>query len=233
IRPEMKIVSIEDTPELRLPHPNWVPEVAREGFGFGERSTGEVTLDDLLKESLRQRPDFIIVGEVRGEEAYILFQQMATGHPGMSTIHASSLEKIMNRLTTKPIDLPLSLLDNLDLIVFAKRTRRQGSYVRRVGNIYEFLEYDKEREEPVVNNVFEWRAADDTFINPTDSTLLSEISEEHGISKTEVQEEIMRRKKILMWMKQRGIKHYQEVGRVISTYYHHPDQIMDRVEAEL
>lgn len=232
IRPELKIVSIEDTPELRLPHPNWVPEVAREGFGFGEQDTGQVTLDDLLKESLRQRPDYIIVGEVRGEEAYILFQQIATGHPGMATIHASSMEKIMDRLTTKPIDLPPSLIENLDLLLFAKRTRRKGSYIRRVDSIFEFIRYDKDKGRPVVNKVFDWQSRDDTF-KTNRSTILSEIAESQGRSVQEVQEEVVRRKRVLKWMQQQGIKHYEDVGRIISTYYHHPDRILERVEAEL
>jgi flagellar protein FlaI len=232
IRPELKIVSIEDTPELRLPHPNWVPETAREGFGFGEQQTGSVSLDDLLKESLRQRPDYIIVGEVRGEEAYILFQQIATGHPGMATLHASSMEKIMDRLTTKPIDLPPSLIENLDLIVFAKRTRRQGTYLRRVDSIYEFEGYDKESDQPLVNRLFKWQAANDDFGSASGSSILAEIAEEQGVEIREVQEELMRRKKILEWMQEQGIKHYKDVGRIISTYYHHPSQIMERLEAE-
>ena len=86
IKPELKIVSVEDTAELNLPHENWIPSVVRQGFGFEEK--GAITLFDLLKAAVRQRPDYIIVGEVRGEEAYTLFQAMATGHLGMSTIHA-------------------------------------------------------------------------------------------------------------------------------------------------
>ena len=233
IRPELKVVSIEDTPELRLPHPNWVPEVSRGGFGSGESSTGEVTMDDLLRESLRQRPDYIIVGEVRGEEAYVLFQQIATGHPGMSTIHASNIQKVMDRLTTKPIDLPPSLIENLDLIVFPKRTRRQGTYVRRVGSIYEFEKYDKDEERPVVNRVFKWDAKEDVFRNENDSFLLNEIVDDHGIEPDEIQEEMLRRKKILQWMKRKGIKHYEKVGEIISTFYTDPQKILRRVQDEL
>ncbi len=230
IRPELKIVSIEDTPELRLPHPNWVPEVSREGFGFGEHQTGEVTMDDLLKESLRQRPDYIIVGEVRGEEAYILFQQIATGHPGMSTIHASSLQKVMDRLTTKPIELPPSLIENLDLIVFMKRSRRRGKYLRRVDNIYEFEGYSKEDDKPLVNRIFTWDASDDKFENPNESYILHKISEEHGTTPREVQEELLRREKILKWMLKNDIKHYKEVARIISNYYDRPEEVMKKVE---
>jgi len=140
------IVSIEDTPELRLPHDHhWVPEVARSGFGSSVEEGGEVSMDDLLKESLRQRPEYIIVGEVRGEEAYILFQQMATGHTGLSTIHADSLEMLMDRLTTNPINLSPSLIETLDCIMLIKRIRRDNTYVRRITGLYEVLDYDKEQ----------------------------------------------------------------------------------------
>ena len=233
IKPEMKVVSIEDTPELRLPHPNWVPEVSRSGFGSGEDSKGEVTMEDLLEESLRQRPDYIIVGEVRGEEAYILFQQIATGHPGMSTIHASNIQKVMDRLTTKPIDLPPSLIENLDVIIFPKRTRRQGDYVRRVGSIYEFDKYDKESQRPAVNKVFEWDAKEDVFINKNNSFILRDIVEDHGISVEKIQEEMMRRKRILQWLFQQEIKHYEEVGDIITTFYTDPSRILSRVETEV
>ena len=232
VRPELKIVSIEDTPELRLPHPNWIPEVSRSGFGSGESSKGEVTLDDLLEESLRQRPDYIIVGEVRGEEAYILFQQIATGHPGMATIHASNIQKVMDRLTTKPIELPPSLIENLDLIVFPKRTRRQGTYLRRVGSVYEFEKYDKELERPVVNRVFEWIAKDDSFENENASFLLHDIVEDHGIEVEAIQEELLRRKKVLQWMYEQDIKHYQDVGRILSKFYNSPKEVLEMVEED-
>lgn len=232
IPPELKIVSIEDTPELRLPHPNWVPEVARSGFGFGESKTGEVTLDDLLKESLRQRPDYIIVGEVRGEEAYILFQQIATGHPGMSTIHASSLEKVMDRLTTKPINLSASLIENLDLIVFIKRVRRRGQYVRRIDAIYELEGYDKDTDTPFVNKIFDWDAGSDTFKNTSDSSVLADIMEDRGVTAYKLQSEIQRRTKIIEWMDSNNITHYTDFGQVASKYHRDPERILEQIGDE-
>ncbi len=229
IPPELKIISIEDTPELRLPHPNWVPEVARSGFGFGTQSTGEVTLDDLLEESLRQRPDYIIVGEVRGEEAYILFQQIATGHPGMSTIHASSLTKVMDRLTTRPIDLPPSLIENLDLIVFIKRVRRRGKYVRRVDAVYELEGFDAETDEPQVNQMFQWHAKADRFEVSNESSLLAEISEERGVDQHKLQNEIQRRRTVLEWMRENDVTHYTDVGRIVSNYYRHPRRLLEQI----
>ncbi|MCJ7479333.1 MAG: Flp pilus assembly complex ATPase component TadA [Candidatus Nanohaloarchaeota archaeon QJJ-7] len=233
IPPEMKIISIEDTPELRLPHPNWVPEVARSGFGFSETEGGKVTLDDLLEESLRQRPDYIIVGEVRGEEAYVLFQQIATGHPGMSTLHASSLEKVMDRLTTKPINLPPSLVENLDIITFIKRVRRQGKYVRRVDAVYELEEFDEETEKPIVNQVFDWDASTDDFKNISGSSLLVDIADNRGVSTKKLQTEIERREKIIEWMADRDIDHYEDVGDITGNYYRNPKSILERIGLEV
>lgn len=230
IRPEMKIVSIEDTPELRLPHPHWIPEVARAGFGFGESKAGEVTLDDLLKESLRQRPDYIIVGEVRGSEAYILFQQIATGHPGMSTLHASSLDKVMDRLTTKPINLPPTLIENLDIIAFIKRVKRRGTYIRRVSDVLELEEYDREEKKPIVNRVFEWNVDSDTFTNVNKSNILAKIAEETGTGKRSIQNELMKRKKVLKWMYDENIRDYKRIGKIASAYYSDPSRILDMVE---
>ncbi|MDY6769483.1 MAG: ATPase, T2SS/T4P/T4SS family [Candidatus Nanohaloarchaea archaeon] len=232
IPPELKIVSIEDTPELRLPHPNWVPEVARSGFGFQEAEGGEVTLDDLLEESLRQRPDYIIVGEVRGEEAYILFQQIATGHPGMSTVHASSLDKVMDRLTTKPINLPPSLIENLDIIVFIKRVRRQGTYVRRIDAVYELEDFDPQTEQPIVNKLFEWDAATDAFQNISDSSLLFDIADDRGIAPRKLQSEMVRRQEVVEWMAEQGIDHYEDVGRVAADYYRDPETVLERAGLE-
>ena len=107
----MKIVSIEDTAELMLPQINWVPQIARSGYG--PKKYGEVSMFDLLKAALRQRPDYIIVGEVRGEEANVMFQAMATGHPSLSTIHADSMEAVIDRLTTRPISMPLAVISVL------------------------------------------------------------------------------------------------------------------------
>ncbi|MCK4714971.1 MAG: type II/IV secretion system ATPase subunit, partial [Candidatus Aenigmarchaeota archaeon] len=130
IRPTLKIVSIEDTPELRLPHPHWIPEVARTPLSI-KGSVGDVSLFDLLKSSLRQRPDYIVMGEVRGKEAFVLFQQMATGHPSLATIHAASINQLVDRLTTPPISLPPSLIENINTIVFLSLSRHSGRYIRR------------------------------------------------------------------------------------------------------
>ena len=228
IRPEKKIVSIEDTPELRLPHDHWVPEVARSGFGSSAEGSGEVSMDNLLKESLRQRPEYIIVGEVRGEEAYILFQQMATGHTGLSTIHADSLDMLMDRLTTDPINLSGSLIETLDLIMLIKRIRRDGTYIRRITGLYEVLGYDK-RKGIDSNKVFGWDPEDDEYVVENNSMLLKEIADQSGIPHEEIKKDLRNKQHVLNYMQEEQIKHYREVGDIISRYYSDPKSVMEKV----
>ncbi|MFB6209422.1 MAG: type II/IV secretion system ATPase subunit [Candidatus Nanohaloarchaea archaeon] len=229
IKPDKKIVSIEDTPELRLPHDHWVPEVARSGFGSSVEEGGEVSMDDLLKESLRQRPEYIIVGEVRGEEAYILFQQMATGHTGLSTIHADSLDMLMDRLTTNPINLSPSLIETLDAVMLIKRIRRGDKYIRRITGIYEVEGYEK-RTGIDANKVFGWDAKTDEYHVLNNSLLLKEIVEETGGDEQDIKNELKRRQHVLDWMQDQQIKHYRKVGDVISRYYSDPQSVLGKIE---
>lgn len=236
IRPSMKIISIEDTPELRLPHQHWIPEIAREGIAsYGsstEQKIGEVSMFDLLRGALRQRPDYIVVGEVRGKEAFILFQAMATGHAGMSTMHADSVEKVIDRLTTPPIQLPSSLLETLDLIVFAKRLRYRDHNVRRTTEIHEINYYDTDDKYLDTSRVFRWDASYDTFMVDEDSELLGRICRDEGITETKLKTEISNRIKVLKWMWEKNIKHYKAVGEIFYRYYSNPEEIMSQVEAE-
>ncbi len=232
IRPDKKIVSIEDTPELRLPHSHWVPEVARSGFGSSVEDGGEVSMDDLLKESLRQRPEYIIVGEVRGEEAYILFQQMATGHTGLSTIHADSLNMLMDRLTTNPINLSPSLIETLDAVMLIKRIRRGNKYVRRITGLYEIEDYDK-RTGLNSNKVFGWDPETDTYSMVNNSLLLKEIVHETGGDEEDMRKELKNRQHVLNWMQEEQIKHYRKVGDVISRYYSDPQSVLEDVGESL
>jgi flagellar protein FlaI len=228
IRPEKKIVSIEDTPELRLPHDHWVPEVARSGFGSSAEEGGEVSMDNLLKESLRQRPEYIIVGEVRGEEAYILFQQMATGHTGLSTIHADSLDMLMDRLTTDPINLSPSLIETLDCIMLIKRIRRGGNYIRRITGLYEVLGFEK-RTGIDANKVFGWNPENDEYKIENESVLLKDIADQSGKNHDKIKKELRNKQHILNYMQEEQIKHYREVGDIISRYYSDPKSVMEKV----
>lgn len=229
IKPEKKIVSIEDTPELRLPHDHWVPEVARSGFGSSVSKSGEVSMDNLLKESLRQRPEYIIVGEVRGEEAYILFQQMATGHTGLSTIHADSLDMLIDRLTTNPINLSGSLIENLDCIMMIKRLRRDNKYVRRITGLHEVLGFD-EYSGIESNKVFEWDPKDDKYIKSSSSMILDKIRRDKGLEKEEIISDLSLKQKVLEYMLEEQIKNYKEVGEIISLYYSDKSKLIEKIQ---
>ena len=233
IRPDKKIVSIEDTAELQLPHPHWIPAVARVSISTeGSKGRGEVDLFDLLKESFRQRPDYIIVGEVRGQEAYILFQQMATGHPSLATIHAEDMPKLMDRLTTPPISLPPSLIGSLDLLVFMARMKYRDKFVRRVTEVVEMVEYDAERNEPIVNRVMKWNSGSDRF-EISKSVVLKKIVARTGMKEKDIADELERRMVVLNWMKENNVLNYQDVNKVINMYYNYPQRtismIMERV----
>lgn len=224
IRPALKVVSIEDTSELRLPLPHWVSQVARTPLET-EGKIGEVSLFDLLKSSLRQRPDYIIVGEVRGKEAYVLFQQMATGHPSLATIHAASIPQLIDRLITPPISLPASLLENIDIIVFLGLSRLHNRYVRRVNTIIEITGIEDKM--PISNKIFEWKPVTDTFELEDKSVVLKDIARKLGIDDNTIKDEIVRRKKILEWMVEREIFDYRDFAKIISLYYSDPERVMD------
>lgn len=232
IRPEKKIISIEDTAELRLPHPHWVPTVARTAISTEGGKIGEVDMYDLLKESLRQRPDYVIVGEVRGKEAYILFQQMATGQPSLATIHAENLSKLVDRLVTQPISLPKSLIGSLDIIVFLSRMRHKNKHVRKVNEILEMLKFDAEGAEPIVNQIFKWNPGTDVFQVASKSVLLQRISEATGLKPQDLVDELERRSLVLNWMQARNILDYKSVHQIINLYYTQPKRLLAAVMGE-
>ncbi len=232
IKPDLKIVTIEDTSELRLPHSHWVPQVARQPMAeVGGRKLGEVDMFDLLRESLRQRPDFIIVGEVRGKEAYVLFQQIATGHPGLATIHADTIEKLVDRLTTPPIELPPSLIENLDIIVFLVRIKYGNKYVRRISSILEVTGFDRKTDSPLTNEVFRWNPVGDKYDTVNPSIILRKISNASGASETSIQKDIGKRIKILKWLSDKNFSDYRIFANVMKMFYtqqNRLDEIMER-----
>ncbi len=226
IKPELKIVTIEDTSELRLPHTHWVPQVARVPIAeMGGRKLGEVDMFDLLRESLRQRPDFIIVGEVRGKEAYVLFQQIATGHPSLATIHADTIEKLVDRLTTPPIELPPSLLENLDVIIFLGRIKHGNKYVRRISSLLEVVGFDRKNNTPITNEIFRWNPVRDGFEAVNSSIVLRKISEASGVDENAIKKDIGKRIKILNWLAEKNYSDYRIFATVMKLYYTQQDRL--------
>jgi flagellar protein FlaI len=225
IKPDLKVVSIEDTRELNLPHENWIPAATRASFGVSA-GTAEITLFDLLKASLRQRPDYIIVGEIRGAEAYTLFQAVSTGHLGMSTIHAESVEATVYRLESAPMNIPRTLIAGVDIFLVMKRVDYQGKPSRRVVTASEIVGLDPRSGEILTNEIFKWNASNDTFDYTGRSYILERIAEKKGISVEEAGEELQRRIDVIDWMAKRNIRNYKEVSNVIRSYYEKPKLVL-------
>ena len=163
IPPDAKIVSIEDTPEVQVPHHNWIRGCTR--GSAKEADTSEVSMFDLLKAALRQRPNLIIVGEIRGEEGAIAFQAMQTGHACMSTFHAASVSKLIQRVTGNPINVPKTYVDNLNLVIICNQVRlANGGLARRITSINEIVSYDSIADSFSFIETFNWNPLDDTFL---------------------------------------------------------------------
>jgi len=225
IKPGLKIVSVEDTAELNLPHENWIPSVVRTGFGHDEKGTGAITLFDLLKAAVRQRPDYLIVGEVRGAEAYTLFQAMATGHLGMGTIHGESVSSVIHRLGSEPMNIPRPLLTMIDAVTVQLRTEVDGKPARRTRTVTEIIGLDPRTQELLTNEVYRWDAKRDVFLYSGRSYILEEKMKRMGLSEEEVREELHRRKTVLDWMVKKGIRRYTDVVSIIREYYADPARI--------
>ncbi|MEM3703077.1 MAG: type II/IV secretion system ATPase subunit [Candidatus Bathyarchaeia archaeon] len=233
IKPEMKIVSVEDTQELNLPHENWIPSVVRLGFGHEDKGSGSITLFDLLKAAVRQRPDYIIVGEIRGEEAYTLFQAMATGHLGMCTIHAESVEAVINRLESEPMNIPRSLIAMIDVVLVMTRTEIEGKPARRTLTATEVVGLDAKTKELMTEEIFKWKASEDEFEFLGRSSLLEEHTKKRDISEEDVRRELHSRKTVLEWIVKRGIRRHTEVANVIREYYANPSRVYQRARMGL
>ena len=226
---QMKIVSIESTREVNIPQPNWVPGLTRQGFG-GESNEGEIGEFELLKAALRERPEYIIVGEIRGAEAYVLFQAMATGHCAYSTVHADSVPSLVHRLENKPIDIPRVLLPALEACAIQIQTRINGRRVRRTKQIVEIVGIDPNSLEVITNEVFRWNVANDDFIFSGKSYVLEKIMVKINFSQDEMRRELRTRKRILEWMVLNDIRKADQVSQIITEYYVRPQEILARVD---
>ena len=226
IKPEAKIVTIEDTPEVQVPHKNWLQESTRHGSGDSKGS--EVGMFELLKAALRQRPEMIIVGEIRSTEAVVAFQAMQTGHGVMSTFHAASVEKLIQRLTGDPINIPKTYIDNLNLVIIQSAVRlADGRSARRVMSINEIIGYDPISQSFSFLEAFRWNPGNDTFEFPgyMNSYLLEQIiALKRGIpphKRKSIYNEVERRARIFEKLhKEKGITDFHEFFQILSEAKH-------------
>ncbi|MBU0497614.1 MAG: type II/IV secretion system ATPase subunit [Candidatus Thermoplasmatota archaeon] len=231
---ESKIVSIEETREINLPHPNWIPGVSRSGLGevVNEKMIGEIGLFDLMKAALRQRPEYILVGEIRGQEAYVLFQAMATGHTTYSTVHADSPKSLIHRLEGKPINIPRMMLQSLDIILIQSSVHMNGKNVRRTRQIVEIIDIDPISKEILTNEVFHWDPVTDKHHYSGKSYVLERIRSQFDMSKEDLSQEFKRRIRILNWLHKKNIRVFNDVATVISSYVENPQVLMKQIDED-
>lgn len=227
IPPRSKLITIEDTRELALYHDNWLSCVTRERLDEGS----DVTMYDLLRSSLRHRPEYIIVGEVRGEEAITLFQAMNTGHTTLSTMHADSVQTVINRLENEPINVPRPMVQSLDVLCVQTLVRLDNERVRRADSIAEIEGVDQRTGELDYATAFEWRSTDDSYIEGNQN-LMSEIQEERGWSQAELLEELQRRRKFLNYLWKHDINQYEQFTAMVNRYYADPAGVAAMIEAD-
>jgi flagellar protein FlaI len=229
IKPGSKIMTIEETAELNLSHENWVSLIARQSYGLGGSSVGEVALFDLVKTCMRHRPDLMIVGEVRGQEAYVLFQALATGHGGMCTMHAENVQSAVKRLTQKPMDISPAYIPLMNIVMSVQRVhlvkKGEKRAYRRVLSVNEIVEYEK------YVNPFKWDPVKDKQTADLDSSfLLTNISERLGLTRRQLLAELKQRSEVLRWMRQTNIRSYKEVATIIAEYYARPKETIEKIK---
>jgi len=223
-----RVISIEDTAELQLPVEHWIRLETRPPNIEGK---GEVTMERLLRNTLRMRPDRIIVGEVRGPEANTLLTAMNTGQSGsMGTLHANNSKETVTRLVNKPMSVPVIMISALNLIIMQNRFNYKGRTVRRITEVTEVLGLEDGHVK--LSNIFEWDPKTDS-VKPTGlpSRIKSTLAEKRGVELRDIEREIERRKKVLEWMVGKGVHGVREVGRLINQYYVDPEGFLKRIES--
>ena len=227
IPPISKIITIEDTRELTLYHENWIASVTREPFIKGEDTA--IDMYDLLRQALRQRPEYIIVGEIRGAEALTLFQAMSTGHTTYSTMHAGNVQEVVSRLENEPINVPSVMLQALDIVSVQALLYVGKERVRRTYIIVELTGIDPTTGDIRINVLFKWNPVNDTFEKIGDSHVLREIMKQRGWTLTELNAEMENRKKVLEYLIEKDIRYYLDIARVVQMYYQHPEKVLKSI----
>ncbi len=227
IPPKAKVISLEDTRELKLPHINWIPGLTRDSFTSDGK--GSIEMFDLLKAALRQRPEFLLVGEVRGKEALSLFQAMSTGHTTFSTMHADSVESAIHRLENPPISVPRTMITALDIVAIQSQTYLKNKRVRRNMKLVEIHDIDPNTRNIRTNDVFNWNSATDKFDKVGESTVLSDIAQRRAWSKKEMTTELSHRQKVLEYMLKNNIRDFKQIAAIIQAYAVKPDKVLEKL----
>lgn len=226
INPKERIITIEDTLELQIPHKHILRMEART---VNIENQGEITLEDLVKNSLRQRPDRIIVGEVRGKEAITLFTALNTGHSGFGTLHANNSRETITRLTNAPMNVPKIMISSIDFIIMEKRIyRSDGISYRRITEIAEVVGIEEGTVQ--LSKLFQWDSENDEFRNITIvSKTLDEMASLKGIPISKLNEEWKRRQSVLNYLVKNNISSQVDIKQILETYYLNPNFVLNKI----
>jgi flagellar protein FlaI len=232
IKPDFKIISVEEVSEINLPQENWVSTIARPGFG-GD-SEGEVTLYDLIKSAVRHRPALILVGEIRGEEAYVLFQALATGHGGLCTTHAEDVETVMKRLTQPPMNIPEGILPLMNCVIVVKQVKTPNYILSdRKVSTRKFVRISEINNSGTIIDTFNWNSTTDTFQdNLEESFLLNKIAKALDVPYSVVMQELERRKQILLQMVEKNLRDFRSVHRALSSEINLPEEVTEEIKEQ-
>jgi len=224
---EAKIISLEDTRELKLPHPNWIPGITRDSFTADGR--GSIDMYDLLRAALRQRPEYLLVGEVRGKEALTLFQAMSTGHTTFSTMHADSVSSAIHRLENPPISVPRSMIQALNIISIQAQTFVKGKRARRNMKLVEITDIDPTTRNIRTNDIFTWDPLTDKFHRVGESKMLNEVMIRRGWNIGDLKRELSNRQEILEFMVNNKISDFNAIATIIHDYHVTPDKVLKKL----
>jgi len=227
IPPLSKVISIEDTRELTLHHDNWIAGLTRESLTVGK--VGDVSMYDLLRAALRQRPEYILVGEVRGVEALTLFQAMSTGHTTYSTMHAGDVKTVVNRLENEPINVPHVMMQSLDILCIQMQTHVDDKRVRRTQSVVEVTGLDPKTENLRINELFHWNPMNDSFNHTGDSYVLNNVMQLRGWDRDKLLSELNNRQSILNYMSEKNIRDYVSVSVVVQAYSINPELVLKTI----
>ncbi|MFP3132100.1 MAG: type II/IV secretion system ATPase subunit [Candidatus Nanopusillus sp.] len=216
IPPNARIVSIEDTREIKLYHPNWIPSVVK----YSSDKNREIDMFELLRMSFRQRPDYVIVGEVRGEEAYVMFQGMASGHSSLSTMHAESTRSLISRLTTPPINLSPTLIELLNVVVIMQHDNFLGTNLRRIKEVNEIIKHNR------FNISYKWNPFKREYLENPKKYLFRLIEKDYGIKYKEIYEEYVTRVKLLYRLSELNISDFQTFSKIVQMYYYNKENVL-------
>ena len=227
---QAKIITIEDTRELKLSHPNWIPGITRESFSTdGKTGKGNIDMYELLRSALRQRPEYLLVGEVRGKEALTLFQAMSTGHTTLSTMHADSVPNAIHRLENPPISVPRTMIQALDIVSIQAQTYVKGKRVRRNMKLVEIIDIDPSTKNIRTKDVFVWNTMTDKFLISGESKALKDIMACRGWSPRDLESELYRRKEILELMVNNNINDFDTISSTIHDYQVAPEKTLKKL----